>query len=188
MYLLELDDNGLVKEDLEHDGWKSIPSFLDLYKSLGIKAITVVALYADHLSPLRYYPEKDRFNKALDFVCNERKIKFLNDKIQLAIINYKELQYSHTIEEKRLLESLKINALNEIKSIEDPSEKIKALKRLSDINSSLEAFEKKNGQKDLYLESPVRNGYKLSRLEIKLTDKKSFYYDKEKLKKPEQTV
>ncbi|MNY59649.1 hypothetical protein D3C86_1961200 [compost metagenome] len=46
-----------------------------------------------------------------------------------------------------------------------------------------DAFEAKHNQKDLFAESPVRNGYKLGRLEIKLLDKKSFYYDKENKRK-----
>lgn len=194
MYLTEINKvTGLVDIEKDNDGVLAIKEFNRLIndKNLGIKAFTVVALICDYLSPFRHYIESDRQIKALDNIYEDRKaIKMKSEPIQEAMAKYYSLQYNHVLEEKKLLEELKVKKINEIKNEEDESEKIKKLKQLSQINNELESFNKKNEGKDLYTESPVRNGYKLSRLEQKLEDPKSFYYVKErtKIKKPEQTI
>lgn len=184
MYLLQLNSfTGLVKEDSELDGWTAIDSFRDLVikEGYGIQALTCVALVMDYASIIKNYSEKERPVKAMEIVYNNRKALNWNcDEIQLACINYKELQYNPSLEEKRLLDELRITKLNEIKEADNTFKKTTLLKELSAINDLHDSFDKKNGNKDLLTESPVRNGYSLTRLEIKILDKKSFYYERSK--------
>jgi hypothetical protein len=184
MYLLKLNEHtGLVKEDDELDGWTAITSFRDLVlkDGYGIRALTCVALVMDYGSIIKHYNERERPMRAMEIVFNNRKaINWNCDEIQLACINYKELQYNPSLEEKGLLEELRINKLNEIKLAETTFQKQALLKELSNINDLNDSFDKKNGGKDSFSESPIRNGYKLSRLEIKILDKKSFYYERQK--------
>jgi hypothetical protein len=117
----------------------------------------------------------------MEIVFNTRKAILWNcDEIQLACINYKELQYNPSLEEKTLLDELRISKLNEIKNAETTYQKTQMLKELSSINALHDSFESKNGAKDSFADSPVRNGYALLRLEIKILDKKSFYYERKK--------
>jgi hypothetical protein len=184
MYLLQLNPiTGLVKDDPELDSWIAIDSFRDLVlkPGYGIQALTCVALVMDYASLLKNYSEKERHLKAMEIVFNNRKALNWNcDEIQLACINYKELQYNPSLEEKRLLDELRIGKLNEIKDAEGTFKKTSLLKELANINDLHDSFDKKNSSKDLFAESPVRNGYKLTRLEIKILDRKSFYYERKK--------
>lgn len=183
MYLLQLNQfTGLVKEDEELDSWMAIESFRDLVntKGFGIQALTCVALVMDYGSIIKNYSEKERPLKAMEIVFNRRKaLNWNSDEIQLACINYKELQYNPALEEKSLLDELRITKLNEIKNAENTFKKTTFLKELANINDLHDSFDKKNGTKDMFAESPVRNGYKLTRLEVKILDKKSFYYERE---------
>lgn len=190
MYLIEIDPiTGLIKDDEVLDGWKAIPSFLALFEKegYGIKAITCVALVMDYTSIIKNYSEKERPIKAMEIVFDNRKALNWNcDEIQLACINYKELQYNPTLEEKSLLEELRISKLNEIKNVKSSFEKTTLLRELGSINDLVKSFEAKNGTANTFNESPVRNGYVLSRLEIKILDQKSFYYDRKKRKAEER--
>lgn len=191
MYLTKINSKtGLVELEGEDDGIFAIKEFRELIntKAFGIQAFTCVALICDYLSPFRHYSENDREIKAMDQIYENRKeLKIKNPLVQEAMIKYYALQYNHVIEEKKLLEEIKNKKLIEIRSESDDAEKMRKLKQLSDINKSLEEFNKKTNGDDLYSESPIRNGYKLSRLEQKLENSKSFYYVKEK-SKPEQTI
>ena len=184
MYLLQLNEyTGLIKEDSELDGWTAIASFRDLVlkEGYGVHALTCVALVMDYGSIIKHYNEKERPMRAMEIVFNSRKALNWNcDEIQLACINYKELQYNPVLEEKTLLDELRITKLNEIKESDSTFQKTTLLKELSNINALHDSFESKNASKDTFSESPVRNGYKLSRLEIKILDKKSFYYERQK--------
>jgi len=187
MYLLQINPfTGLIKEDDELDGWMAIESFRELValKGYGIQALTCVALVIDYGSIIKNYSEKERPLKAMEIVFNDRKALNWNcDEIQLACINYKQLQYNPGLEEKTLLDELRISKLEEIKSADNTFKKTTLLKELSNISDLHDSFEKKNGGKDSFTESPVRNGYKLLRLEVKILDKKSFYYEREKRQK-----
>jgi hypothetical protein len=187
MYLLQLNPiTGLIKEDDELDGWFAVESFRELVnkEGYGLRALTCVALVIDYGSLIKHYSEKERPLRAMEIVFNNRKALNWNcDEIQLACINYKELQYNPSLEEKTLLDELRITKLNEIKNADNTFKKTTFLKELSNINALHDSFDNKNGSKDLFLDSPVRNGYKLSRLEIKILDKKSFYYEREKREK-----
>lgn len=183
MYLLQIDTfTGLVKEDPELDGFMAVPSFRELYnkEGYGIKAITCVALYMDYGSIIKRYNDKERAEKAMEMVYDNRKaILWNSDEIQLALINYKELQYDKTLEEKKILDQMHLEKLSEIKDSESSYDKTVKMKELTQINNLMDSFDAKNQGKDLFKESPVRNGYTLQRLEILLTDKKSFYYERE---------
>jgi hypothetical protein len=184
MYLLQLDPiTGLIKEDLELDGWMAIESFRNLVKKkgYGIQALTCVALVMDYGSVIKNYSEKERPIKAMEIVFNNRKAILWNcDEVQLACINYKQLQYNPALEEKTILDDLRVAKLKEIKDETVTSKKTFLLKELSGINDLHESFNKKNEGKDLFSESIVRNGYALSRLEVKILDQKSFYYERKK--------
>lgn len=49
-------------------------------------------------------------------------------------------------------------------------------KQLGTIKDLIKAFNKNNENNDVYADGPVRNGYKLTRLEEKAIDKNSFYH------------
>lgn len=49
-------------------------------------------------------------------------------------------------------------------------------KQLNTIKDLIKVFDKNNDSEDIYSEGPVRNGYKLTRLEEKALDKNSFYH------------
>jgi hypothetical protein len=191
MYLLQLDpQTGLVKSDDDLDGWMAIPSFRELVakKGYGIQALTCVALVIDYGSVIKNYNEKERPLKAIEIVFNKRNAILWNcDEIQLACINYKELQYNPVLEEKQILDDLRVNKLLEIKEQFDTNKKTSLLRELGGINDLHDSFEKKNLSKDFFAESPVRNGYKLSRLEIKILDKKSFYYERKRRSESEKS-
>lgn len=184
MYLLQLNPfTGLIKEDDELDGWMAIESFRELVnkEGYGIEALTCVALVIDYGSIIKNYSEKERPLKAMEDVFNNRKALNWNcDEIQLACINYKQLQYNPSLEEKSLLDELRITKLNEIKEADSTFKKTTLLAELAKINALHDSFESKNATKDSFSESPVRNGYSLLRLEVKVTDKKSFYYERQK--------
>jgi hypothetical protein len=190
MYLLKINPfTGLLEDDDVLDGWMAIESFRNLVamKGYGLHALTCVALVCDYASIIKNYSEKERPLKAMETVYNDRKAILWNcDEIQLACINYKQLQYNPKLEEKSLLDELRINKLNEIKEADDTYKKTLLLKELSNINDLHDSFDKKNGTKDFFESSPVRNGYTLSRLEVKILDQKSFYYERQR--KQEQSV
>lgn len=184
MYLLQLNPiTGLIKDDVELDQWMAVESFRVLVNKdgYGLQALTCVALVIDYGSIIKNYSEKERPLKALEMVFNNRKaLNWNSDEIQLACINYKELQYNPSLEEKSLLDELRITKLNEIKDADSTFKKTTLLKELSNINALHDSFDSKNSSKDTFAESPVRNGYSLLRLEIKITDQKSFYYERQK--------
>lgn len=61
-------------------------------------------------------------------------------------------------------------------SIRQEKKKIELFKQLGTIKELIESFNKLNKDKDVFSDGPVRNGYKLSRLEEKALDKNSFYH------------
>lgn len=184
MYLLQLNTfTGLIKEDAELDQWMAIESFRNLVNKdgYGLHALTCVALVIDYGSIIKNYSEKERPLKAMEIVFNNRKaLNWNSDEIQIACIAYKDLQYNPQLEEKTLLDELRITKLNEIKEADSTYKKTVLLKELSSINDLHDSFDKKNSSKDGFEESPVRNGYSLLRLEIKILDPKSFYYERKK--------
>lgn len=184
MYLMQLDNfTGLIKEDEHLDGWRAVDSFRNLVndKRFGLKALTCVALVVDYGSIIEHYSDKERPLKAMEIIYHSRtELNWNLDEIQLACIHYKEFQYNANLEERALLNELKTNKLEEIRNAETTAQKAVLLKELNAINDLVDSFDKKHGDQDLYAKSPVRNGYTLSRLEVKLLDPKSFYYERRK--------
>lgn len=182
MYLMQLDPvTGLVKEDPDMDGWMAIESFRELYhlKGYGIYGLTVVALVVDYGSVFSRYSEKERPLKAIENIYGKRDAILWNcDEMQIASIAYADLQYNATLEEKKIIDNLRVTKLQEIQDAESTFDKQKLLRELGSINDMHDVFDKKNSSRDLFTKSPVRNGYTLSRLETKIEDPKSFYYER----------
>lgn len=181
MYLVELDPaTGLVKINGEYDGVRAIKEFREVINSeeLGVECFTAIALTIDYLTPIKYYREKDRPYKAMELATGGERRKFVweQELIQKALIKYDDLQYNAAIEEQRALDFMLFNKLNEIKNEKDEARTIALFSQLNTIKTLIENFHKNNDTKDLFADGPVRNGYKLTRLEEKALDKNSFYH------------
>ena len=85
MYLLEINTDGLIKDDVTNDNWKAIAEFRSLHDKHGIEGLTVVALTSDYLSPLAYYNENDRFIRSVEEVYGNRS-KLKKDNFVVAAI------------------------------------------------------------------------------------------------------
>jgi hypothetical protein len=189
MYLTELNsETGLVKIGELGDGVLAIKEFRDLIndKKFGIECFTAVALTADYSSPIKYYSYEDRPKKAQEEVTGNRTYWEWNLQIiQAALKKYDDLQYDPTLEEKRIYYDQKITKLRDIQEydgLDSEHEKRKRTtmaqlkKELRVINADIVEFEKRVEGKNMFSESPIVNGYKLSRLEQKLEKKNSFYH------------
>jgi hypothetical protein len=180
MYLVEISNRtGLIKEDPLLDGYNAIKSFKIIVDTLGLEALTIIALACDYQSPLRYYSMKDRPYAAMRFVTGKKNaFVWEQDIIQEAMNDYLELQKDQVLEEGMLLKDLKEQQLIKIK--EERSTIIKAglFKELGEINNLIKKYDNDNKNRDIFAQSPVKNGYSLSRLEVKIINKNSFYYGK----------
>jgi hypothetical protein len=180
MYLVEISQRtGLIKEDPLLDGFMAIQSFRKVVETLGLEAMTVIAIACDYQSPLRYYTMKDRPYAAMKFVTGS-KSSFIweQDIVQEAMNDYLDLQKDQILEEGVLLRDLKESQLIKIKNEKDTEKQTSLFKEMGAINDLIKKYDRDNKEKDIFASSPVVNGYKLSRLENKITDKNSFYYDK----------
>lgn len=190
MYLTELDEKtGLVLIDKGNDGVLAIKEFRDILESKehGLYCLTAIALTADYLSPIKFYNDKDRPRKAQEEVTGNRNAWEWNvEIIQAALKKYDNLQYDPTLEERRIFYDQKVRKLKQIKDydllpLDSPERKSVTMaslkKELRDINKDIEDFEKRISGQDIYSESPVVNGYLLSRLEQKLEKRNSFYHE-----------
>lgn len=197
MYLTEINEKtGLVDTEKNLDGVLAIKAFRDIIndKKLGIQCFTCIALTADYQSPIRYYSENDRPKKAMEEVTGKRTTYDWNtEKIQVALKTYDDLQYDPTVEEGRIHYQRKVNMMKKLRESEEkygkgeldengkeilyrsPAEVAADLRK---INADLKEYEKMVAGKEIYGESPVKNGYKLSRLEQKALKRNSFYQDK----------
>lgn len=181
MYLVELDHStGLVKVDGEFDGVRAVKEFRDVINddALGIKCFTAIALTIDHLTPIWYYTEEDRPYKAMEIATQgeRRAFDWYQDKIQLALQKYDELQFNPVLVKKRMLDFMLLNKLNELKEEKDEKKKVELFSQLSTFEKLIKEFKKEHENVDIYSDGPVRNGYKLTRLEEKVLDKNSFYH------------
>lgn len=189
MYLTKLDEKtGLVVIEDNDDGILAIKEFRDILNNEkhGIRCLTAIAITADYQSPYRYYSDTERHRKAQEEVTGDRNYWEWNvEEIQLALKKYDTLQYDPTLEEGRIHYDQKVRKLREIQEFDtlppdDTKRKSTSVfqlkKELKSINVDLDDYEKRISGKDIYNESPVKNGYKLSRLEQKLEKKNSFYH------------
>jgi len=190
MYLTELNkETGLLKIEENLDGILAIKEFRDILNSEGhgLQCLTAIALTVDYQSIIKYYSDKDRPRKAMEEVTGNRNEWIWNvDIIQLALKKYDALQYDPTLEEGRIYYDQKVRKLKQISEWDtlpdDSSKRVgtsmgNLKKELRTINDDIDNYEKRVSNKDIYSNSPVVNGYKLSRLEQKLEKKKSFYHE-----------
>ena len=190
MYLTELNkETGLLKIEENLDGILAIKEFRDILNSEGhgLQCLTAIALTVDYQSIIKYYSDKDRPRKAMEEVTGNRNEWIWNvDIIQLALKKYDALQYDPTLEEGRIYYDQKVRKLKQISEWDslapDSPKRVgtsmgNLKKELRTINDDIDNYEKRVSNKDIYSNSPVVNGYKLSRLEQKLEKKKSFYHE-----------
>ena len=190
MYLTKLNsETGLLLIEDNEDGILAIKEFRDILNSEdhGLGCLTAIALVADYQSTIKYYSDKDRPRKAMEEVTGDRDEWEWNvDIIQLALKKYDALQYDPTLEEGRIYYDQKVQKLKEIQNWDtlpddSPSRVGSSMtslkKELRAINDDIQLYDKRISEKDIYKDSPVVNGYKLSRLEQKLENKHSFYHE-----------
>jgi hypothetical protein len=162
---------------------RAIPEFravLDEW-NLGVECMTAIALATDHLTLIRNYNKKDRPFKAMEIATkgNRKAYVWNQEIIQKALIEYDKLQFSAVIEEKRLLDDMRLTKLNEIRDEVDEKMKVVLFKQLKTIKDLIDDFNKEHKEDDIFADGIVKNGYKLTRLEIKALDRTSFYYKDE---------
>lgn len=177
MYLIEIDEEtGLISDDVTNSGWKAIKSFNSLFKKKGIKAMTVVALTVDYLSPLSHYKERDRFERACDEIFGRRdKLDISDELVSAAINSYKELQMDPDLETERINKDIKIRLIekmNEANANEDDSGIEKYRKLLSDHESTIKNFNERFNKKEAVLKAVTSTGYELSRIEADIRSRK----------------
>lgn len=183
MYLTEFEkETGLIKINPIQDGIFAIEDFRNIFKwKKGHQVFTCVALVIDYMSPIRYYPLEDRKIKAMDIVFQDRKaFMWNNDEILLAMIAYEALQYDAILEEKKIIEKLRDEKLSEIQMEDESAKKTIKLGELKKIKDILKTFTEENNLIEIINKAPVVNGYEISRLELLLTDKNSFYHVKKR--------
>ncbi len=194
MYLTRINSKtGLVDiEDIE-SGVLAIKEFKAVidHPALGITCFTAIALTADYKSPIQFYSEKDRPRKAMEEVTGNRdEWIWPQELIQVALKKYDDLQYDPVIEEGKIHDERKMNALKAFKYAEEHYDKdhddgqggkISTLapsviaSQLRKINDDIKHWKDNVQGKDIFENSPSKDGYKLSRLEQKLEKKNSFY-------------
>jgi hypothetical protein len=194
MYLTRINPKtGLLVIEDDEDGILAIKEFRDILDDvdLGLGCLTAIALTADYQSVVRYYSDVDRPKKAMEEVTgNRNEWVWAQEKIQLALKKYDALQYDPTLEEGKIHYQRKVNKLKEYKEAEqmygkghkDPNGKELTFtnpsiiaKQLRQINDDIKEYEKGIQGKEIFGDSPIKNGYKLSRLEQKIEKKNSFY-------------
>ena len=72
MYLLQLDESGLVSDDVIGDSWKAVSVFRELVNKYKREGLTVVALAVDYDSLLSFYNPTDRYIRAVEEVFGSR--------------------------------------------------------------------------------------------------------------------
>ena len=180
MYLLEINTDGLIKDDVTNDNWKAIAEFRSLHDKHGIQGLTVVALTSDYLSPLAYYNENDRFIRSVEEVYGNRSKLKKDNFVVAAIEKYNKLQFNPDLEHNRILNEYKIRLIERIR-VEMADESENGEKEVGRLNKVLREHE--NSSKDFYQKfdkneivnnnAITANGYTLSRIEKDLLTKKN---------------
>ena len=190
MYLTILNSKtGLLDIEEGNDGILAIKEFRNILDNpkLGLHCLTAIALTADYQSPILYYSDNDRPRKAQEEVTGDRDaFEWNTEPIQKALKKYDDLQYDPTLEEKRIYYNQKVMKLKAIQSFDNKGgDEVKIggvsmaqlKKDLRAINSDIELFDKRVAGLNIFSDSPVVNGYSLSRLEQKLEKRNSFYQE-----------
>ena len=181
MYLIQLDDDGLVMDSELHDNWKAIKEFREVYAKFKIQGMTVIALTCDYESVYRYYTnEKDRFLRSVEEVYGNRTKLKLNQLLQAAIDKYNLLQYNSDFERIRQFNEYKdrlIQRIGENMKTETPEAEKEVIRLNNTLKSQEESFKefmKSIDRNDLMSKTAAtKNGYELSRIEIDLFTKKN---------------
>ena len=187
MYLTSIDKKtGLVDIEDTNDGVLAIKTFRDLIEQKGLECFTCVALVVDYLTPIRHYAFRERHIKAMRDVTGDGKaFAWGEDIIQTACLKYEELQFNADLRELELLKTERQKKIQAVESTEDDDEKARIFKKLKDIRESQENLKSKMNFKEIVQQAPTINGYTLSRLEAKITNKNSFYHgEKSNAKRP----
>ena len=180
MYLVEIGDDGLVKDDVIGDGWKAIKEFREVVSKHGMEGLTVVALTADYASKYSYYGDSDRYIRCVEEVYGSRNKLKKNPVIAAALEKYDKLQFNTDLEHDRINQNYKIRIIERIKAsmLNETDEGEREVERL---NKTLKNHEEAN--KEFYKRfdkaeviaagAVTANGYPLSRIENDLLTKKN---------------
>lgn len=187
MYLLELDNDGLIKNSPLHDAWKGIKEFRKVYEKYGIEGMTVVALATDYESPQRHYVnDNDRFIRSVEEVYENRDKLKKNELITAAIEKYSELQYNPDLERERQAIEYKRRLIERIgKAMKgDTKEDETEVSRLNDLlkkhEASIKDFYNSFDRQEVIQGSAITsNGYELSRIENDIRTKKNSKFTNE---------
>lgn len=181
MYLVRIDPNtGFVDISDVKDGVMAIKEFRALIddEKFGIQAFTCVALTVDHETPWGFYDYMERHIKAMREVTgNSSAFVWGEDLIQAALKKYEELQYNPTIIELKLLDAVRHAKIKQVEETTDLDEKQVLLKKLGEIRTLHADMKASINMTEVLSDSPVINGYTLTRLEQKINNNKSFYHD-----------
>lgn len=180
MYLTKINpDTELVDISDINDGVLAIKEFSKVinHPDLGIECFTAIALTVDYASPIRYYIESERHMKAMKNVTGDsNKWPWANDHIQKALLKYDDLQFNEELKEQAIIREMKLRKLREVMEAKTDKEKLVLLKELDQVKTRERIFRENSDIGKALDNSPAKNDYKLSRLENKLKDSKSFYH------------
>ena len=177
MYLIQInEETGLIDDVETNSGWKAIKAFSDVAKAKGVKAMTVVALAIDYLSPLSHYMEKDRYARACDEVYGKRDaLNFEDELILKAAEKYRDLQLDPDLETERINKEIKLRLLEKINQAnrdEDDTAIEKFRKSLESHEKTIESFNKRFDKKSAVEKAVTVTGYELSRIEADIKSRK----------------
>lgn len=178
MYLVELDKNGLIKDDKSGTGWFAIKAFKTIYDKWGKEGMTVIALTKDYLSSMRNYPEEEeRFIRAQEFIYDSRKkLSYEDPDIRAALKIYGELQWHPDMEQERIYHEIKaryLRKLAEANMKNDDAEIMQINKSLIQHEGAVAKFKERFKKSDIIRDSSVtEGGYHLTRIERDLEENK----------------
>jgi hypothetical protein len=194
MYLFQLDSKtGLIKDDINNDGWKAINDFKAVVDKDGLKGLTLVALSCDYLSPLRGYSENDRPYRAMEEIYDSRKKIDLNTTLyRKAFIKYKSLQKNNDLEYDAINAQIESDLLDRYAYLanQEVPDQAALSSTHTDLSKHKERIKKFNEtfNKDSIIEqhAVAQNGYVLSRIErdIKSRRNSKFTNPEKKLENP----
>lgn len=181
MYLFQIDERtGLIKDDINNDGWKAIKVFRDVVEKDGLKGLTLVALSCDYLSPLNAYSDDDRPLRAMEELYDSRKkIDIKSTLYKDAFFMYRSLQKNNDLEFDRINQRIELALMDEYDkaSMQEPPDQSMLARIHADISKHKERVKKfnetfnKNETVEKY--GVAQNGYVLSRIENDLRTRRN---------------
>lgn len=184
MYLVRINPKtNLVDIEDTQDGVLSIKAFSDVinHKDFGLECFTCIALAVDYASPMRRYPYKERPAATMRFVTGKAdKWGWAQDLIMEACGVYEQLQFNPDLEQINLLKEMEVDKLAELSVAKDFYERKTAMKELDEIKQMKRKYTDEDESRLIDESETKKNGYKLSRLEMKLKNKNTFYHVRRK--------